>query len=126
LQTEWLEKNVEPSSLCKPIESFFAKKGFECTESFKKGKYRIEIFFSEIHSALFAVVEVYCDKSRIVVDFLPWGKDERKAGMMLSSSFLSMLGGGILVQQEMKRRELIEAVEKQFWAFLDEYMLEQK
>jgi hypothetical protein len=117
---------VEPSTLCRPIESFFEKHGFRCMESFTKGKNRIEIFFSEIHHVLFAVVEVYGDKNKIILDFLPWGKDERKAGIMLSSSLLAMLGGGILVQQEMKRRELMETVEKQFWAFLDEYLLEQK
>jgi hypothetical protein len=126
LRTEWHEKHIEPSRLCGPVESFFEKRGFSTKETFAKGRHRIEAFLSHFGSEPFALVELYGDQNKIVVDFLPWGKDERKARMMLSSSILTMLGGGILVQQGMKRRELMEKVEDQFWAFLDEYMLEQK
>jgi hypothetical protein len=126
LRTEWLEKHIEPSRLCGPIESFFEKMGFSSKETFAKDKHHIEVFLSEFGSGLFAVVEVYGDQNRIVVDFLPWGKDERKARMALSFSILTMLGGGILVQQDLKRRELMEKVESQFWAFLDGYILEER
>jgi hypothetical protein len=126
LRTEWLDKNVEPSTLCGPIESFFQKMGFSSKEKFVKGKHRIEVFLSDFGNRVFAVVEVYGDPNRIVVDFLPWGKDERDARMMLSSSILTILGGGILVQQDLKRKDLMEKVESQFWAFLDAYILDRK
>jgi hypothetical protein len=125
LRTEWLDKHVEPSRLCGPIEDFFKAEGFTIKETFTGSKHRVEALFSDSVTAPFAVVEIYGDPNRIVVDFLPWGRDERTARNLLSSSILTILGGGILVRQDLKRKELMEKVENQFWASLDRFISEQ-
>jgi hypothetical protein len=125
LRTEWLDKHVEPSRLCGPIKDFFKAEGFNIKETFTRGKHRVEALFSDSVTPPFAVVEIYGDTNRIVVDFLPWGRDERTARNMLSSSILTILGGGILVRQGLKRKELMEKVENRFWASLDRFISEQ-
>jgi len=126
LRSEWVDKHVEPSKLYGPIKNFFEAKGLKTKETSIKDKHRVETFLSESTSAPFAVVEIYGDSNRIVVDFLPWGKDERTtATTMLSSSLLTIFGGGILVREAMKKRKLMEDVENEFWAFLDAYLREQ-
>lgn len=126
LRSEWLDKHVEPSRLYGQIRNFFEAKGLYAKETSAKGKHRVEVFLSESVSAVFAVVEVYGNPNRIVVDFLPWGKEERTTGTaMLSSSILTIFGGGILVREELKKRKLMQDVESEFWAFLDAYLREQ-
>lgn len=125
MRTEWLNKHVEPSRLCGPIKGFFEGKGLSTKETFWRRRHRVEAFLADSVSAPFAVVEIYGDLNRIVVDFLPWGKNERTSRTMLLSSILPIFGGGILVRQDLKREELMEEVENQFWAFLDRYLLEQ-
>jgi hypothetical protein len=126
LRSEWLDKHVEPSKLYGPIRSFFEEKGLLVKEASVKAKHRVEVFISDSASALFAVVEIYGDPDRIVVDFLPWGRNEKTTGSaMLSSSILTIFGGGILVREALKKSKLMQDVENEFWAFLDGYVLEQ-
>ena len=125
MKTEWLDKHVEPSRLSAPVKDFFELKGLKTKEAVIKGKHRIEVFLSETVTAPFVIVEIYGNMNRIVVDFLPWGRDERTAKNMLSSSILTILGGGILVRQDLKRKELMERVESEFWASLDKFISEQ-
>jgi len=124
MRTEWLNKHVEPLRLCGPVKDFFRARGLNTRETFSKGKHRIEAFVADVDSVPFIVVEIYGDLSRIVVDFLLWGKNERTGWTMLFSSILTLLGGGVLVRQDLKRKELMEEVEDQFWDFLDKHFLE--
>ena len=126
LRSEWLDKHVEPSKLYGPIKEFFEVKGLNTKETSIKNKHRVEVFLSESASAPFAIVEIYGDPNRIIVDFLPWGRHERTTGTtMLSSSILTIFGGGILVREDLKKRKLMEDVENEFWAVLDAYLVEQ-
>ena len=124
MRTEWLNKHVEPSRLIAPVKGFFEGKGLSAKEVLFKGRHRIEAFLPNIESVPFVVVEIYGDMDRIVVDFFPWGKNERTAQTMLSSSIVTLLGGGIFVREDLKRKELMEIVENQFWDFLDRQVLE--
>jgi hypothetical protein len=124
MRTEWLNRNLEPSRLCSSVEDFFEGRGFSTKETFSKGKHRIKASLADIDSVPFVVVEIYGDLSRIVVDFLPWGKKERAASTTLFSSILTLFGGGVLVRQDLKRKELMGEVEDQFWDFLDKQLLE--
>jgi hypothetical protein len=126
LRSEWLDKHVEPSRLYGPVKNFFEEKGLHVKDTSVKDKHRVEVFFSDSAPALFAVVEIYGDPNRIVVDFLPWGRNEQTTGSaMLSSSILTIFGGGILVREALKKSKLMQDVENEFWAFLDRYLLEQ-
>jgi hypothetical protein len=124
MRTEWLNKHVEPSRVCGTVKDFFEGRGLSTREVVSKGKHRVEAFFADAVSVPFVVVEIYGDLSRIVVDFLPWGKNEGIARTMLLSSILTLFGGGILIRQDLKRRELMEAIENEFWDFLDKRLLE--
>jgi hypothetical protein len=125
LRTEWLNKHVEPSTLCGPIKGFFEEKGLKTKETLSGDRHRVEAFFSYSPPVPFVVVEIHGDPERIVVDFLPWGKNERTAWTMLRSSVLTLFGGGVLVQKDLRNKELMQQVENQFWGFLDRYLLEQ-
>lgn len=124
VRTEWLNKHIEPSRLCDPTKGFFEERGLSTKERISKGKHRIEAFLAGAESMPFAIVEIYGNPSRIIVDFFPWGKNEGTAQTMLVSSVLTLLGGGVLVRQGLKRKELMEQVENQFWDFLDSRVLE--
>ena len=124
MRTEWLNKHVEPSRLIAPVKGFFEEKGLSTKEALFKGRHRIEAFLANIDSLPFVVVEIYGDMDRIVVGFLPWGRNERTARTMLFSSIVTLLGGGAFVREDLKRRELMETVENQFWDFLDRHVLE--
>jgi hypothetical protein len=73
----------------------------------------------DVDSVRFAVVEVHRDDG-IVVDYFPWGKDERTSFASFFSQILTLFGGGILVKHDLKRKELADKIEKEFWDFLDE------
>jgi hypothetical protein len=118
-----LDKHVELSRLCGAVKGFFESEGLSAKETFSKGKHRVEASF--LGSGLFAAVEIQGSSNRIVVDFLPWGRNERTTRTMLLSSIITVFGGGVLVRQDLKRKESMENVENQFWAFLDRYILEQ-
>lgn len=124
MRTEWLDKHIEPSRLCDPVRGFFERRGLKTRETLSEGKHRIEVFPVDAVSMLFVVVEICGDSNRIAVDFLPWGKHERTAQQMLTSSVTAILGGGVLVRQDLKKKELMEQVENQFWDFLDNHVLE--
>ena len=126
VRTEWLNKHVEPSRLIAPVKGFFEEKGLSTKETLFKSRHRIEAFLANIDSVPFVVVEIYGDMDRIVVDFLPWGRNERTARTMLFSSIVTLLGGGVFVREDLKRKELMETVENQFWDFLDRHVLELK
>lgn len=119
MRTEWLNKHIEPSRLCDPVKGFFKERDLSTKETVSKGKHRIEAFLAGADSMPLAIVEIYGDQSRIVVDFSPWGKNERTAQTMLVSSVLTLLGGGVLVRQGLRKKELMEKIENQFWDFLD-------
>jgi len=106
------------------VKGFFEERGLSSKETVSKGKHRIEAFLAGADSMPFAIVEISGDPSRIVVDFSPWGKNERTAQTMLVSSILTLLGGGVLVRQGLRKKELMEKVENQFWDFLDSRVLE--
>ena len=124
MRTEWLNKNVEPSRLCSSVEDFFKGRGLSTKKTFSKGKNRIEAFLADADSVPFVIVEIYGDLGRIIVDFLPWGKKELTAWTTLFSSVLTLFGGGVLVRQDLKRKELMEEVEDQLCDFLDRRLLE--
>ena len=124
LRTEWLNKHVEPSRLIAPVKGFLEEKGLSTKEVPHKGRHRIEAFLANIDSVPFVVVEIYGDMDRIVVDFLPWGKNERTARTMLFSSIVTLFGGGVFVREDLKRKEFMETVENHFWDFLDNHVLE--
>jgi hypothetical protein len=124
VRTEWLNKHVEPSRLIVFVRGFFEEKGLSTKETFSRGRHRVEAFLADFGSMPFVIVEIYGDLDRIVVDFLPWGRNERTGRTMLISSILTLLGGGVFVRQDLKRRESMEMVENQFWDFLDRQLLE--
>ena len=124
MRTEWLNKHVEPSRLIAPVKGFLEEKGLSTKEVPHKGRHRIEAFLANIDSVPFVVVEIYGDMDRIVVDFFPWGRNERTARTMLFSSIVTLLGGGVFVREDLKRKEFMETVENHFWDFLDNHVLE--
>jgi hypothetical protein len=124
MRTEWLNKRVEPSRLCGPVQDFFRSRGLSTKEAFSTGKHRIEAFLADVDSMPFVVVDIWGDLNKLIVDFLPWGKKERMARTMLLSSIFSPFGGGVLVRQDLKRGELMGKVENEFWDFLDKCVLE--
>jgi hypothetical protein len=124
LRTEWLDKRVEPSKLYAPVKDFFNERGLTIEETFSEKKYCIAAFLPHFGSMPFVVVEIHGDLHTLVVDFLPWGRKERKVHNMLLSWILAPFGGGILVRQDLRKEELMEKVENQFWDFMNKRVLE--
>lgn len=119
LRTEWLNRHIEPSRLCGPVKIFFEDRGLTTKETLIKSRHHMEAFLPDLSSVPLVVVEIFGDLNRLIIDFLPWGRNERTARTMLFSSFLTLFGGGVFVRQDLKRKELMEGVENQFWDFLD-------
>lgn len=118
MRTEWPNKHVELSRICCAVNGFFKEKGFSTQECSSDGGYQITAFMGDVDSVRFAVVEIHRDDG-IVVDYFPWGKDERASFASFFSQILTLFGGGILVKHDLKRKELADKIEKEFWDFLD-------
>jgi hypothetical protein len=103
------------------MKEFFKQKGFFAEESSSNDGYRVVAFIHDVNSSPFAVVEVHRNLNEIVMDYFPWGQREQPSLTSFFSSVLTLFGAGILVKHDLKKKELAEKIENEFWAFLDRF-----
>jgi hypothetical protein len=119
MRTKWVGKRVDLSMVLGLVEEFFAGKGLRTKEYSVKSGCRVVAFAENLASAPLAAVEVHSDFDDLVIDYLPWGKRERVANTSLLGSVLPLLGAGVFVYQDLKKREAVEKIENEFWDFLE-------
>jgi len=119
MRTKLVGKHVDPSLVAGIVNEFFAGKGLHTREYNVKRGYRVVAFIENHASMLLAVVEVHSDFECIIVDYFPWGKKYGMAKTSLLGSVLPLLGAGIFVYEDLKKREAAERIENEFWGFLE-------
>jgi hypothetical protein len=124
MRTKWLNKHVELSGVCCAVKEFFKERAFFTEEYSLKDGFRVVAFMSDDGSFPFATVEVHHEVAAIVVDYLPWGQSRRVSLTSFFAPVLTLFGGGILVARDLKKNELMEKIEKEFWDFLDGFFSE--
>jgi hypothetical protein len=124
MKTKYVGKHAKFSWISGLVKGFFEGKGLGTKEYGLKDGTRIVAYAEDLPSVPFAAVEFSREADDIIVEFLPWGKRERGASTSTLASLVTPFGGGIIVQRELKKKEFMDRVEKEFWEFLDSRLSE--
>jgi hypothetical protein len=117
MRTKWVRRNVDFEALSKRIVDFFKKKGFETMVEKSQDKYNV-VGVSRIDGKMrSSYVTISQEADGFVVEFIG-----EKGGRFLPwlDSLATMFGGGVLVLERLKSREFYEALETEFWAFMED------
>jgi hypothetical protein len=116
-------KNVELSEVEQAVKKFFESKDFTMEESSLGNGNRIVVSAKELSSLLVAAVKVYRDDNEITIDYFPGGEGQRSSIVQVFGSFMTIFGGGAIVLTELKRKELLEKIEDDFWKSIDSFLM---
>jgi hypothetical protein len=125
MKTKYESKHVESTWISGLIKGFFEGKGLHTKEYGLKDGSRIVVYAEDLPSVPFAAVEFRRESDDTIVEFLPFGKRERGTTASVLASLLAPIGGGILVQRDLKKKEFMARVENEFWDFLDNRLSDQ-
>jgi hypothetical protein len=118
MQKRWTEKNVDLNKLAGYTEDFFKDKGF-VTEKYES---------MEEHTILWAPprdkkmsnatkVRIFGNPNDFVIEITASERSRRSIWLGLLTK---SIGGGYLVLQDLKLREALEKIEKEFWVFIED------
>jgi len=121
MKDSWKGKNINLSLLTDRIMQFFILKGFKVSLKKKKGKYSIIAIPQRFHEITEKVsVNVLGESDNFTIEFVA-GSFSR--ALVLHAPFLSLILGGYLVKKGITSLEKLEALEKEFWSYVDETIL---
>jgi hypothetical protein len=117
MRTKWVRRNVDFEALSRHIAEFFKSKGFETIVEKSQGKYKVVGVLRVDKKMRSSYVTISQDADGFVVEFIG-----EKGGRFLPllTPLATMFGGGVFVLDSLKSREFYEALETEFWAFMDE------
>jgi hypothetical protein len=118
MQKRWTEKNVDLNKLAGYAEDFFKDKGF-ATRKYES---------MEEHTILWAPprdkkmssatkVKIFGNPNDFVIEVTA---SERSRRSMWLGLLTKSIGGGYLILQDLKLREALEKIEKEFWVFIED------
>ncbi|HEX69244.1 MAG: hypothetical protein ACTSV7_02880 [Candidatus Baldrarchaeia archaeon] len=113
MRTRWIGKNVHADVILDNIKEFFERKGF--TILIKESAEKISVLVQKKDYPLI-LINMWGSPNDFFIEFqcrnFPLGK--------YFSSFLTLLGTGFLVSKWLKREELCQKIEDEFWKFVDQ------
>jgi hypothetical protein len=118
MKDSWRGKNIDLLQLGNRILQFFISKGFKAVLKIKRNKQIITVFPQQSHGILDKINVVISGKPEdFTVEFVP-GSFSRS--LLLHTPFLSLFFGGYLLKKGLESFEKIDALEKEFWKYVDE------
>jgi len=116
LYARWVNKNVDFKVLMSEITAFFERKGFKVKEHYEREKERYSIIVK---------IYGYSKVIKIILEGTPQNfiVEGTFVGGQPRYGFTSMFGGGIFLLRELKLRERLLNLEKEFSSYLDNIVI---
>lgn len=126
MKDQWRGSNVDLTKLTESIKQYFTESQFETTEEKIQNGYKIEAATEKILNVqLKILVNIYGEPNDFTIEFMT---DQQRKGFLSSSMVFSyimtIIGGGVFFRSEMKLRESLDRLEKQFWEHVDKQVAE--
>ena len=116
MKTRWLEKDVKLSLLRPFIQSFFLNRGFKVrVETKSENEFNVFAAARIKQETVSVTVKVYGNPNDFIIEFVTPIKDS----VRLFSPFLQLLGLGIWYSHQLRRKEMYDQLENEFWTFMD-------
>lgn len=116
VKNQWLEKNVDLNIVAERIRPFFHETDFETTvEEIQEG-YLIEAVSKIPNLKLTIDVTILGRPNDFVVEFSA-GSGGYFSPSMIAGYLTTMFGGGYLISKEARKRETLDALERDFWRY---------
>jgi hypothetical protein len=121
VKDQWKDANIDLGELSKGVEQFFIQRQFEDTlEKTEKG-YKIEAKTEKVfHAQLKILVNIFGGPNDFTIEYTT---SEQGKGFfnrsMIFSYIAQALGGGAIFRGEVKLRDALEKIEKEFWSHVD-------
>lgn len=118
MQRQWIGKNIDLALLSKYIEDFLKDNGFKTRKNELLREFKI--FGTLRHSRnlrLEVTTRILGSSNDFVIEFLA-GKPLRRSIML--GYITTMMGGGIFLLRDLKSKELLERIEREFWMYIEE------
>jgi len=118
MKDSWRGKNIDLLQLGNRILQFFISKGFKVVLKTKGDKQIITVFPQQLNGILDKISVIISGKPEdFTIEFVP-GSLSRS--LLLHIPFLSLFFGGYLLKKGLESLEKIDALEKEFWRYVDE------
>ncbi len=118
MQRRWTEKNVNLAMLSESVEDFFKDRGFSTKKEESAGEYTILWAPPRVRNMRDAMtVKIFGNPNDFVVELIA---SERTNGSIRLGLLTKMFGGGYLVLRGLRAKEVLEKIERDFWAYVEE------
>lgn len=118
MQRRWVGKNIDLNQLSKWTEDFFKDKGFVTKQYELKGEHTIlwaPLSVKNMDKAM--KVKILGDPNDFAVELIASETTRRSIWLgMLTKPF----GGGYLLLKGLRLKEALQAIERDFWVFLED------
>ena len=119
MRVQWIGKNVDLALLSERIEDFFTRKGFEIRRDKRADGYGVVAILprrSPRDLPRSVPLRILGNSNDFVVEF---AGAEQAHSRMLRGSLSALIGGGGLFLRDLKSKEVLEKLEREFWAYME-------
>jgi len=117
MQKQWVGKNVDLALLSECVETFFKNRGLKTMKEFSKDEYTIFWASPRVRDARGDMrVKIQGDPNNFRMEYL--GGEEVHRSILLGLA-TTLFGGGYLIRESLKLKDVLEKVEGGFWAYIE-------
>jgi len=118
MQRQWTERNVNLAMLSEFLENFFKDRGFTTKREESAGEYTILWAPPRVRNMRDAMtVRIFGNPNDFVVELIA---SERTGDSVRLGLLTKLFGGGYLVLRGLRAKEVLEKIERDFWAYVEE------
>lgn len=120
MSKRWVGRNLDLGSLSRYIEDFLEDKGFETGKRELSGGYIVEgVSWQQRDLLVKVVVRISGNPNDFSVEL---GGDEGTHTRLYNvfGPLMTLFGGGFLLSRNLKKREILDRLEREFFVFVEE------
>jgi hypothetical protein len=117
MKKRWNNKNVDLDALSKRVEEFYLNQGLQMTVEHAQDIYFMNGIKRVEKKTLVFSVKINGSSNDFSIEF---SGSRTGRGIVLFSPLVTMFGGGALILDRLKVEGFYEALERDFWTFVEE------
>ncbi len=117
MRSRWVRENVDLALFSDRIESFLKSKGLETRRDMLEEGYAILGTVSLRDKHVSVIVRILGNAHNFEVEFIA---NEPARSTTIWGHLMTLLGGGSFLLRNLKSREAIEKLEREFWIYVSE------
>jgi hypothetical protein len=117
MEKQWQNHGVNLEKLAQAIESYYSRRGFKVKRTVLEDGYSLDLVLRKLRlpGAMSIVIRGAPDDFRIVTNATEHEDEAVKVGLMTM-----IFGGGSFILVNLKNREELEKLEREFWGSIEE------